>query len=139
MRAIALLFEALTALLRAYRADAAAHEHSFLAVVTVVTTLLETSPLARSAISGDQTLLSLLLGTHVAAVIVTAVNWGMKRHKQRRQADDACLCDGSQQRLVCPARRRACRKQRRVTFDGKLPVDAEAKEFLCAGKVSRGR
>ena len=109
MRAIALLFEALTALLRAYRADAAAHEHSFLAVVTVVTTLLETSPLVRSAISGDQTPLSLLLGTHVAAVIVTAVNWGMKRHKR---ADDACLCDGSQQRLVCLARRRACRKHK---------------------------
>ena len=112
MRAIALLFEALTALLRAYRADAAAHEHSFLAAVTVVTTLLETSPLVRSAISGDQTLLSLLLGTLVAAVIVTAVNWGMKRHKQRRQADDACLCDGSEQRLVCLAWRRACRKHK---------------------------
>ena len=112
VRAFALLFEALTALLRAYRADAAAHEHSFLAVVTAVTTLLETSPLARSAISGDQTLLSLLLGTHVAAVIVTAVNWGMKRHKRRKQADDACLCDGSQQRLVCPARGRACRKHK---------------------------
>ena len=102
----------LTALLRAYRADAAAHEHSFLAAVTAGTTLLETSPLARSAISGDQTLLSLLLGTHVAAIIVTAVNWGMKRHKQCRQADDACLCDGSEQRLVCPARRRACRKHK---------------------------
>ena len=28
---------------------------------------------------------------------------------------------------------------RRVAFDGKLPVDAESNEFLCAGKVSRGR
>ena len=28
---------------------------------------------------------------------------------------------------------------RRVAFDGKHPVDAEAKEFLCVGKVLRGR
>ena len=28
---------------------------------------------------------------------------------------------------------------RRVAFDGKHPVDAEAKASLCAGKVSRGR
>ena len=27
----------------------------------------------------------------------------------------------------------------RQLFDGKLPVDAETKEFLCVGKVSRGR
>ena len=37
-----------------------------LAAATAVTTLPETSPLVRSAISGDQTLLSLLLGTLVA-------------------------------------------------------------------------
>ena len=28
---------------------------------------------------------------------------------------------------------------KQLAFDGKLPVDAEAKEFLCAGKVLRGR
>ena len=28
---------------------------------------------------------------------------------------------------------------KQLAFDGKLPVDAEAKEFLCVGKVSRGR
>ena len=137
MRAIALLFEALTALLRAYRADAAAHEHSFLAAVTVVTTLLETSPLVCSAISGDQTLLSLLLGTLVAAVIVNAVNWAMKRHKQERTTHVFAM-DRSNVSFV-PLGDGLVASTRRVAFDGKLPVDAEAKEFLCVGKVSRGR
>ena len=108
--------------------------------MTAVTTPLETSPLVRSAIRGDQTPLSLLLGTLVAAVIVTAVNWGMKRHKRHKQerTTHVFAMDHSNVSFV-PLGDGLVASARRGAFDGKLPVDAEAKEFLCAGKVSRGR
>ena len=107
--------------------------------MTAVTTLLETSPLVCSAISGDQTLLSLLLGTHVAAVIVTAVNWGMKRHKQAQAGGRRVFAMDHSNVSFVPLGDGLVASTRRVAFDGKHPVDAEAKESLCVGKVSRGR
>ena len=73
----------------------------------------------------------------LVAFVVAAVNWGMKRKRQKQALTmRVFVMDRSNVNFVSLGDGLVA-STKQLVFDEKLPVDAEAKELLCVGNKSR--